>query len=271
VNIGLRIYTWAASKSSRFTLALKLVGFFSRIVAPRSDWLRLPSFTGWGYSKDLPRPARQPFRARWADGLDQKSSQSGVQNINIDPFIMTESKSSSDLQEGEDLIQRFADELAALDGYFTLCTAEDLPKLVFDELQNHGISSILSWEKNLLPHGLIDSLRSKGITVSEEFNEEVKAGLSGTQAAIAETGTLVLPSGKGRAQFVSLTPEIHFAVLRASDIFQNINQVLDLPEVRQASTTALISGPSRTADIEMTLTLGVHGPRKVHVFCLERE
>jgi L-lactate dehydrogenase complex protein LldG len=142
---------------------------------------------------------------------------------------------------------------------------------VFDELQNHGISSILSWEKNLLPHGLIDSLRSKGITVSEEFNEEVKAGLSGAQAAIAETGTLVLPSGKGRAQFVSLTPEIHFAVLRASDIFRNITQVLDLPEVRQASTTALISGPSRTADIEMTLTLGVHGPRKVHVFCLERE
>ncbi len=271
VNMGLRIYTWVASKSSRFTLALKLVGFFSRIVAPRSDWLRLPSFTGWGFSKDLPRPARQPFRARWVDGLDQMTSQNGIKNNNIDPFKMTESKSSSDSRDGKDLIQKFADELAALDGYFTLCTAEDLPQLVFDELQNHGISSILSWEKNLLPHGLIDSLRSKGITVSEEFNEELKAGLSGAQAAIAETGTLVLPSGKGRAQFVSLTPEIHFAVLRASDIFQNITQVLDLPEVRQASTTALISGPSRTADIEMTLTIGVHGPRKVHVFCLEGE
>ena len=82
---------------------------------------------------------------------------------------------------------------------------------------------------------------------------------------------LVITSGKGRAQFVSLTPEIHFAVLRASDIFQNITQALLLPEVRQASTAALISGPSRTADIEMTLTLGVHGPRNVYVFCLEGE
>ncbi|MBE9473289.1 MAG: LUD domain-containing protein, partial [Chloroflexi bacterium] len=271
VNIGLRFYTWVASKSSRFNLALKLVGYLSRIVAPRSDWLRLPSFTGWGYSKDLPRPARQPFRERWARGIDEISSPNGIHDNNIEPFKMTESKSSSDLQDGEDLIQRFAEELVALDGYFTLCTIEDLPQLVFDELQNQGISSVLSWEKNQLPHGFIDSLRSKGIKVSEEFNDQVKAGISGAQAAIAETGTLVLPSGKGRAQFVSLTPEVHIAVLRASDIFQNITQVLHLPEVRQASATALISGPSRTADIEMTLTLGVHGPRKVHVFCLEGE
>lgn len=271
VNIGLRFYTWVASKSSRFNLALKLVGYLSRIVAPRSDWLRLPSFTGWGYSKDLPRPARQPFRERWARGIDEISSPNGIQDNNIEPFKMTESKRSSDLRDGEDLIQRFAEELVALDGYFTLCTIEDLPQLVFDELQNQGISSVLSWEKNQLPHGFIDSLRSKGIKVSEEFNDQVKAGISGAQAAIAETGTLVLPSGKGRAQFVSLTPEVHIAVLRASDIFQNITQVLHLPEVRQASATALISGPSRTADIEMTLTLGVHGPRKVHVFCLEGE
>ena len=83
--------------------------------------------------------------------------------------------------------------------------------------------------------------------------------------------SIVLPSGKGRAQFVSLTPEFHFVVLRASDIVTNIYQALDLPEIRQASATTLISGPSRTADIEMTLTLGVHGPREVHVFCLQGE
>jgi L-lactate dehydrogenase complex protein LldF len=271
VNIGLRFYTWIASKPNRFTLALKLIGFLSKIAAPRSDWLRLPSFTGWGHSKDLPRPARHPFRERWANGLDQISSENGIQDGNIDPLIMTKSKSSSDIQDREDLIQIFADELVSLDGYFTLCTTENLTHLVFDELQNQGISSILSWEKDQLPHGLIDSLLSKGITVSEEFDEELKAGISGAQAAIAETGTLILTSGKGRPQFVSLTPEIHFAVLRASDIFQNITQALLLPEVRQASATALISGPSRTADIEMTLTLGVHGPRNVHVFCLEGE
>jgi L-lactate dehydrogenase complex protein LldG len=269
--MGLRFYTWVASKSTRFTVALKLVGFFSRLIAPRSDWLRLPSFTGWGYSKDLPRPARQPFRERWAGGLTRISSSNGFLNKNIDPSNWLETENSSELKEENNLIQRFAKELVALDGYFTLCTSEKLAQLVFDELQNLGISSILSWEKEQLPNGLIDSLRSKGIIVSEEFNEDVKAGISGAHGAIAETGTIVLASGQGRAQFVSLIPEIHFAVLRASDILQDISQALRLPEVRQASATSLISGPSRTADIEMTLTLGVHGPRRVHVFCLEGE
>ena len=271
VNLSLRFYTWMAAEADRFTLALKLAGLLSRILAPRSGWLRLPSFTGWGYSKDLPRPAQRPFRERWASGFDQGPNPMEIHDGNEIVDHSSTGVSTGDLPDGEDLIQRFAEELVSLSGEFTLCSSTDLAQLIFDELQDLGISSVLSWDKNVLPPGLIDSLESKGIAVSEKLDPTIKAGISGAEAGIAETGTLLLPSGKGRPQYVSLTPEVHFAVLRASDIVQNLTQALLLPVVDQASAISLISGPSRTADIEMTLTLGVHGPRKVHVFCLDRE
>ncbi len=269
VDWGIRLYTWLASDSKRFTSTLKLAGFFSRIVAPRSAWLRLPGFTGWGYSKDLPRPAQRPFRERWEEQqlaeihpIETKESENNVQ-------AKSEENDTAQLVDSETLVQRFHSELIALDGIFTSCKSEDLSQLVFDTLKKLEISSILSWESKQIPNGLIKALLDRGITASEDFDPQVKVGISGALAAIAETGTLVLPSGVGRAQFVSLTPEIHLVVLKASAIYQNLTQILKLREVREASAIALISGPSRTADIEMTLTIGVHGPRQVHVFCLE--
>jgi L-lactate dehydrogenase complex protein LldF len=269
VDWGIRLYTWLASDSKRFTLTLKLAGFFSWIVAPRSAWLRLPGFTGWGYSKDLPRPAQRTFRERWEEQqlaeihpIETKESENNVQ-------AKSEENDTAQLVDSETLVQRFHLELIALDGIFTSCKSEELSQLVFDTLKKLEISSILSWESKQIPNGLIKALLDRGITASEDFDPQVKVGISGALAAIAETGTLVLPSGVGRAQFVSLTPEIHLVVLKASAIYQNLTQILKLREVREASAIALISGPSRTADIEMTLTIGVHGPRQVHVFCLE--
>ena len=114
-------------------------------------------------------------------------------------------------------------------------------------------------------------LEEEGIAISKDLDNEVKLGISGAEAAIANTGTLVVPSGEGKPQYVSLTPEIHFAVLNSKDIYQDLTQGLQLPVIKDASTISMISGPSRTADIEMTLTLGVHGPRRLHVFCLQGE
>ena len=96
----------------------------------------------------------------------------------------------------------------------------------------------------------------------------LKAGLTGAFAAVAETGTLALRSGPQRLQAASLLPEIHLVVLDVRDIYRSMDQVLRLEEISQSAAVSLISGPSRTADIEMTLTLGVHGPEEVYVFCL---
>ena len=92
-------------------------------------------------------------------------------------------------------------------------------------------------------------------------------GISSAQAAIAETGTLVLDSAFERHRLVSLVPPVHIAIVSASKICETLSEVLALlhndREISPAVT--FITGPSRTADIELTLAIGVHGPQELYI------
>ena len=96
-------------------------------------------------------------------------------------------------------------------------------------------------------------------------------GLSAAQAGIAETGTLVLESSAERHRLVSLVPPLHVAVLRAESIAGDLGEAFSGLErgAGLARAVTLITGPSRTADIELELVIGVHGPRELHVLVLE--
>jgi L-lactate dehydrogenase complex protein LldG len=90
-------------------------------------------------------------------------------------------------------------------------------------------------------------------------------------AAIAETGTLMLPSAPERPTTVNLLPDTAIAVLRASRVVGPYEDAWDL--LRAAGpmprNVMLVTGPSRSADIEQTLELGAHGPRRLHVVLIE--
>ena len=102
------------------------------------------------------------------------------------------------------------------------------------------------------------------------FNYDV--GITSAQAAIAETGTLVLEAETERHRLVSLLPPVHIAIVYARDIVWTIGEALnqlrgnDPKQMSRAIT--FITGPSRTADIELTLTVGVHGPKELHVIVI---
>lgn len=136
-------------------------------------------------------------------------------------------------------------------------------------LQERGINALQAWGASQLPQGLLEEILSHGLHVSHDPDETLKAGLTGVLAGIAETGTLVVTAAEGQPLTASLLPEIHIAVMQAGNIHASLPDALNLREVQEASSIALISGPSRTADIEMTLTIGVHGPRELHVLCVE--
>lgn len=95
-----------------------------------------------------------------------------------------------------------------------------------------------------------------------------EAGITGAFCAIAETGTLLLLSGADTPATVSLLPETHIAVLGAARIVAGMEDAWALVRAECGAlprAVNFVSGPSRTADIEQTVTLGAHGPSRVHV------
>lgn len=93
-------------------------------------------------------------------------------------------------------------------------------------------------------------------------------GITGCFCAIAETGTLMTLSGPDTPPSVSLLPETHIAVVRTNRIVKSIEDgwmLLRAEHGQVPRAVNFISGPSRTADIEQTVTLGAHGPYRVHV------
>jgi L-lactate dehydrogenase complex protein LldG len=101
---------------------------------------------------------------------------------------------------------------------------------------------------------------------------EDKVGVTGCFCAIAETGTLMMHSGISTPMTTSLLPDSHIAVVRRQQLVMCMedawdrlrHEIGDLP--RQV---AFVSGPSRTADIEMTMVLGIHGPYRVHILLVD--
>jgi L-lactate dehydrogenase complex protein LldG len=95
-----------------------------------------------------------------------------------------------------------------------------------------------------------------------------RVGITGAYCAIAETGTLVTLSGRDTPPSVSLLPETHIAVVNAARVVPNMEAAWQLIRTEHKAlprAVNFISGPSRTADIEQTVTLGAHGPYRVHI------
>ena len=96
-------------------------------------------------------------------------------------------------------------------------------------------------------------------------------GITTAQAAIAETGTLVLDSSAEQNRLVSLVPPVHIAILNASRIYATLGETLAALQANGEVSPAItfITGPSRTADIELTLAIGVHGPQELYVIIVQ--
>ncbi|MDK9701739.1 MAG: lactate utilization protein C [Sulfuritalea sp.] len=97
-------------------------------------------------------------------------------------------------------------------------------------------------------------------------------GITGCFCAVAETGTLMMCSSPDTPAAVSLLPETHIAIVRASRILPCMEDAWNLARQELGSlprAVNFISGPSRTGDIEQTIVLGAHGPYRVHLVIVE--
>jgi L-lactate dehydrogenase complex protein LldG len=110
-------------------------------------------------------------------------------------------------------------------------------------------------------------LKELGVEPDAHEIFQFDVGISTAQAGIAETGTLVLDSAYERHRLVSLVPPVHIAIINASAIVETLSDALALLQRAKeiSPVVTFITGPSRTADIELTLAIGVHGPQELYV------
>jgi L-lactate dehydrogenase complex protein LldG len=102
---------------------------------------------------------------------------------------------------------------------------------------------------------------------------QAPVGITSADFALADTGTLVMIASASEARLVSLLPPVHVAVVPCGRILTGLDELFTiLPDpAAQTSSMVLITGPSRTADIEQILVRGVHGPGEVHVVLVDSE
>ncbi len=91
-------------------------------------------------------------------------------------------------------------------------------------------------------------------------------GITETDFILPETGTLALYSSAEKPRAVSLLPHVHLAIVRPAALRPDMHQVF--AEAKDSHYLVFITGPSRTADIELTVTLGVHGPKNLYVWMI---
>ncbi len=209
---------------------------------------------------------------------DQPSSLSSEGN-SAPPVIKKDEQQSNPAE-------RFELELTRIGGLFHVARTADA---VCDYIENlisiRHAKTVIGWNAPVISEtGLSKRLERSGVEFipnddkrsdAEFINKAIEAGIGITAVdyALADTGTLVLITGAGRARSVSLLPPVHVAILKPRQIIAGLDELI--PHLNAsagrdlASAVTFITGPSRTADIELTLVVGVHGPQELHVVLLD--
>jgi L-lactate dehydrogenase complex protein LldG len=183
------------------------------------------------------------------------------------------------------LLERFTTEMVGLKGEVYPVEGDEAACMkVLELLRSHDTTSILAWDFACIPvNGLEQAIREAGIQIihphlHDEFREEIietmrdaQCGVTGVDAAAATTGTLIVSTAPGKGRMPTVLAQVWIPILTIDQIIPRIEDWVaseranDLRTIRSSANVAFISGPSRTADIEMEPILGVHGSGVVQV------
>ena len=186
------------------------------------------------------------------------------------------------LAEPDDLVATFTREAVAVGAVVHGPLPQgEVTERVATILRSVGAHTLLAWDAaELSVPGIREELAAAGFEIMDSRLPKdrvgrterllqlggAEAGLTSADAGLAGTGTLVLASGPGRPRLACLLPPVHLAILPVGRLAPGLTHFLAKGDVaRTPASVVLVSGPSRTGDIELTLTQGMHGPREVHV------
>ena len=174
-----------------------------------------------------------------------------------------------------DLAVTFAENFQRIGGEFFYC--ENLALLGIQLrawLAQHlppGPRNFYVWEPAM--QGLLARANVAFASSDGDFRARAAAGLTSCEALVARTGSIVVSPATASGRRLSIYPDQHIVLARPSQVVAEIGDALRTVQTRYAdhlpSMLSLTTGPSRTADIEKTLVLGAHGPRRLSLFLLE--
>ena len=185
------------------------------------------------------------------------------QDVDFDSPVFAEISDSPEIA--------FAQEFIKVAGKFVYCSDDaEFAETLKSVMVENGWNSI-----HCLDEGLVNILKESGVrlTSDTESFDSMKTGLTRCEYLIARLGSVMVSSAHTSGRRMNVFPEIHLVYARASQLVPDLKDALkgmkekygqDLP-----SMISLITGPSRTADIEKTLVMGAHGPRELYVFLVD--
>ena len=186
------------------------------------------------------------------------------------PFPASEGKESVFLPSQQELEIEFAENFTRLEGRFSFCADEnELVSQLQILISNRKWTKIYSRET-----GLQEKLSAAGFTTI--YSDDVAtcdAAITGCEKLIARTGSMVLSSAQLSGRTTSVYAPVHICIAYTSqlvyDISEGLQQLRETYGQQFPSMVTIATGPSRTADIEKTLVVGVHGPKEVFCFLVD--
>ncbi len=176
-----------------------------------------------------------------------------------------------EMEDTMDII--FAREFSKVMGRFVYCENEDevianLKSLISESKWNHIFCSEIDIQQ-LLTHGKIE------YSVAEDKFNSMEVAITQCEFLVARTGSILISSAQYSGRKLIAFPPAHIVIAYSSQLVPDIKQALqgikDKYGTRIPSLITLVTGPSRTADIEKTLVMGAHGPKELYVFLIENE
>jgi L-lactate dehydrogenase complex protein LldG len=182
--------------------------------------------------------------------------------------------------DGRSPAQRFVEELRAVGGVVELVSPADVAGAVAAaaeeaEARTAVVGPDLGPFADRVTEGLrraaVEILEPEGATGWREACSRVDLGVTGALLGVASSGSILTAAGPASSRLASLLPPAHLAILPVERLVPGFEELFAAlgDHFEEASSAVLITGPSRTADIEMVLVRGVHGPRHVHVLLVE--
>ena len=282
-SIALKLYCWTCSTPARYLTAFKFAALVTSLLPSNNGWIRkLPGpLRAWTRFRDFPGFQSRPFRERFAALEPVQASTPSVEQQQTPTSTREEATIP-----GRSLLESFGSALEQVDGEFIRCSEADLEARIKEIATTEHLDAVLidpvvtarfpRLEKSLDDANVacVTPRLKTGVdrTLALKELDKAPAGISLAIAGVAESGSVVVGQDNENAAVTSLLPDTNIIMLPVQSLYATLEswvQASGKGALAGQQSLVLITGPSRTADIEMTLTIGVHGPARLIVIAID--